>query len=95
MVLVLACARRVPRTIHAMKRAASDPRARAVILTGAGRAFSTGFDLGGEDFEMDAEQWREDIAANMRRLRKPDPYHQKGVRYTGEVLKKKAGKTGA
>ena len=35
------------------------------------------------------------VAANMRRLRKPDPYKQKGVRYTGEVLKKKAGKTGA
>ena len=34
-------------------------------------------------------------AANIRRLRKPDPYKQKGVRYTGEVLKKKAGKTGA
>jgi len=35
------------------------------------------------------------VAANLRRLRKPDPYQQKGVRYTGEVLKKKAGKTGA
>jgi large subunit ribosomal protein L6 len=35
------------------------------------------------------------IAANIRRFRKPDPYKQKGVRYTGEVLKKKAGKTGA
>jgi large subunit ribosomal protein L6 len=35
------------------------------------------------------------VAANIRRLRKPDPYKQKGVRYTGEVLKKKAGKTGA
>ena len=35
------------------------------------------------------------VAANLRRLRKPDPYKQKGVRYTGEVLKKKAGKTGA
>ncbi len=35
------------------------------------------------------------VAANMRSLRKPDPYQQKGVRYTGEVLKKKAGKTGA
>jgi large subunit ribosomal protein L6 len=35
------------------------------------------------------------IAANIRRMRKPDPYKQKGVRYTGEVLKKKVGKTGA
>jgi large subunit ribosomal protein L6 len=34
-------------------------------------------------------------AANIRSRRKPDPYKQKGVRYTGEVLKKKAGKTGA
>jgi large subunit ribosomal protein L6 len=35
------------------------------------------------------------VAANIRSLRKPDPYKQKGVRYTGEVLKKKVGKTGA
>ena len=35
------------------------------------------------------------VASNIRRLREPDPYKQKGVRYTGEVLKKKAGKTGA
>jgi large subunit ribosomal protein L6 len=35
------------------------------------------------------------VAANIRGLRKPDPYKQKGVRYTGEQLKKKAGKTGA
>ena len=35
------------------------------------------------------------VAANIRSFRKPDPYKQKGVRYTGEVLKKKAGKTGA
>jgi large subunit ribosomal protein L6 len=35
------------------------------------------------------------VAANIRRFREPDPYKQKGVRYTGEVLKKKAGKTGA
>ena len=35
------------------------------------------------------------VAANMRRLRPPDPYKQKGVRYTGERLKKKVGKTGA
>jgi large subunit ribosomal protein L6 len=35
------------------------------------------------------------VAANIRRMRKPDPYKQKGVRYTGEQLKKKVGKTGA
>ena len=34
-------------------------------------------------------------AANIRGLRSPDPYKQKGIRYTGEHLKKKAGKTGA
>jgi large subunit ribosomal protein L6 len=35
------------------------------------------------------------VAANMRALRKPDPYKNKGVRYMGEVLRKKVGKTGA
>jgi len=35
------------------------------------------------------------VAANIRALRPPDPYKQKGVRRTGEVLKKKAGKAGA
>ena len=35
------------------------------------------------------------VAAEIRRLRKPDPYKQKGIRYMGEVLKKKAGKAGA
>ncbi len=35
------------------------------------------------------------IAANIRSLRPPDPYKQKGIRYVGEVLKKKVGKTGA
>ncbi len=35
------------------------------------------------------------IAANLRGLRPPDPYKQKGVRLTGERLKKKAGKAGA
>jgi len=34
------------------------------------------------------------IAAKIRGLRKPDPYKGKGVRYAGEILKKKAGKTG-
>jgi len=35
------------------------------------------------------------VAANIRALRPPDPYKQKGVRYTGEALRKKVGKTGA
>jgi large subunit ribosomal protein L6 len=35
------------------------------------------------------------VAADMRSLRKPDPYKNKGVRYSGEKLKKKVGKTGA
>lgn len=35
------------------------------------------------------------VAAHIRALRPPDPYKNKGVRYTGEVLRKKAGKTGA
>ena len=34
------------------------------------------------------------IAANIRSLKKPDPYKNKGIRYVGEVLKKKAGKAG-
>jgi large subunit ribosomal protein L6 len=35
------------------------------------------------------------VAANIRSLRPPDPYKNKGIRYTGEVLRKKVGKTGA
>jgi large subunit ribosomal protein L6 len=35
------------------------------------------------------------VAANIRSLRPPDPYKNKGIRYTGEILRKKVGKTGA
>jgi large subunit ribosomal protein L6 len=35
-----------------------------------------------------------EVAANIRKLRKPDPYKGKGVRYTGEVIRRKVGKTG-
>lgn len=35
------------------------------------------------------------VAANIRSLRPPEPYKLKGIRYTGEVLRKKVGKTGA
>ena len=45
-------------------------------------------------------QWRVskqqvgEVAANLRKLRKPDPYKAKGVRYSGEVIRRKAGKAG-
>src|SRR5262249_32957336 len=35
------------------------------------------------------------VAAKMRALRPPDPYKNKGIRYAGETLRKKVGKTGA
>ena len=35
-----------------------------------------------------------EVSANIRKLRKPDPYKGKGVRYQGEVIRRKAGKTG-
>jgi large subunit ribosomal protein L6 len=35
------------------------------------------------------------VAANIRALRPPEPYKNKGIRYTGERLRKKVGKTGA
>ena len=34
------------------------------------------------------------ISANIRRLRRPDPYKGKGVRYEGEQIRRKVGKTG-
>ncbi|NLZ40510.1 MAG: enoyl-CoA hydratase/isomerase family protein, partial [Comamonadaceae bacterium] len=53
---------------HAVRAASADDSIAALVLTGAGRAFSTGFDLNSEDFELDAEAWREDIRANCNRL---------------------------
>jgi large subunit ribosomal protein L6 len=35
-----------------------------------------------------------EVAANIRKLRKPDPYKGKGVRYQGEVVRRKVGKAG-
>jgi large subunit ribosomal protein L6 len=35
------------------------------------------------------------VAANIRALRPPEPYKNKGIRYTGEKLRKKVGKSGA
>lgn len=36
-----------------------------------------------------------EIAAQIRRVRPPEPYHGKGIRYAGEVVRLKAGKAGA
>jgi large subunit ribosomal protein L6 len=35
-----------------------------------------------------------EVAANLRKLRKPDPYKGKGVRYAGETIRRKVGKAG-
>ena len=35
-----------------------------------------------------------EVAANIRKLRKPEPYKGKGLRYEGEVVRRKAGKAG-
>lgn len=35
-----------------------------------------------------------EVSANIRKLRKPDPYKGKGVKYQGEVIRRKAGKAG-
>lgn len=49
----------------------------------------TRFSVSGIDKQLVGE-----TAANIRKLRKPDPYKGKGVRYQGEVVKRKVGKTG-
>jgi large subunit ribosomal protein L6 len=49
----------------------------------------TRFSVSGIDKQLVGE-----VAANIRRLRKPDPYKGKGVRYAGEVIRRKVGKTG-
>ncbi|HMC72041.1 MAG TPA: 50S ribosomal protein L6 [Mycobacteriales bacterium] len=49
----------------------------------------TRFSVSGIDKQQVGE-----VAANIRKLRKPDPYKGKGVRYQGEVIRRKAGKAG-
>jgi large subunit ribosomal protein L6 len=49
----------------------------------------TRFSVAGIDKQQVGE-----VAANIRKLRKPDPYKGKGVRYSGEKIRRKVGKTG-
>lgn len=49
----------------------------------------TRFSVAGIDKEQVGE-----VAANIRKLRRPDPYKGKGVRYAGERIRRKVGKTG-
>jgi large subunit ribosomal protein L6 len=49
----------------------------------------TRFSVSGIDKQLVGE-----VAAKIRKLRKPDPYKGKGVRYAGEVIRRKVGKTG-
>jgi large subunit ribosomal protein L6 len=49
----------------------------------------TKFSVQGIDKQLVGE-----VAANIRKLRKPDPYKGKGVRYAGEKIRRKVGKTG-
>jgi large subunit ribosomal protein L6 len=49
----------------------------------------TRFSVSGVDKQLVGE-----VAANIRKLRKPDPYKGKGVRYQGEQIRRKAGKAG-
>jgi len=49
----------------------------------------TRFSVSGIDKQQVGE-----ISANLRKLRKPDPYKGKGVRYAGEVIRRKVGKAG-
>ena len=79
------------------------PRRRPGVLarvqsSGAG-AGAAGHHLRGADPDpvrgpgIDKQQVGE-VAANIRKLRKPDPYKGKGVRYQGEVIRRKVGKSG-
>jgi large subunit ribosomal protein L6 len=49
----------------------------------------TRFSVSGIDKQLVGE-----VAANLRKLRKPDPYKGKGVRYAGEQIRRKVGKAG-
>lgn len=52
----------------ALARAVADDEINALLITGAGRAFSAGYDIGGGAFDADIEEWREDMTENCEKL---------------------------
>lgn len=52
----------------AVAKAGADPEINALIITGAGRAFSAGYDLQGGDFDVDFDFWVEDMTENAEAL---------------------------
>ncbi len=50
--------------VAAVKECAADPEINALLIKGAGRSFSSGYDLGGGDFDVDIDFWREDMSEN-------------------------------
>ena len=73
----------------------------------ANAPFQPGAGPNGGDFFLPWRQLRErfavegidkqkvgEVAATIRKLRKPDPYKGKGVKYAGEVIRRKVGKSG-
>ena len=76
-----------------MSTSRSATRTRSMFLLPKGSSASRQADAPDPDRHRQAALGQ--VAANMRALRPPDPYKNKGIRYTGEVLRKKVGKTGA